>query len=257
MAGKGSTEMTQRKLREGQYLTNKQGVIFPMSPDLLGCARNELSAGLEERKRQTVRSKTNHTSHHALGSIVLVVTAFDVWLNEVALQVSLIEHSERGRIAAKKPTAAKYAYLMEILGAAVRDSQDLEMAINLRDEIVHYLPRVVDDTGNVPSWLSPLHDRGLLLGGTDEPGFTFPKNLNSYRLAYWVWELIERAVARLSLALQALGPKYEQVGWMAGNFGIYRGVCPPDQLSAYDAEHGLQVPLPHQPGLTSLPGGDE
>jgi len=140
---------------------------------------------LEDRRENVFRSKFNHYSYHGIGSIVLLVTGFDCLLNEV---VAYLPSTERD--LADQSLLKKYSGLLTVLGVShgVTD-RDLDLLVDVRHEIVHYLPRPISSSSGVPEWFQELQDRGLFITASHSSGsdFALGWKLGSYRLCYWSW----------------------------------------------------------------------
>ena len=73
--------------REEQFRDFTSGVTMGISGALFLCAFTELKAALEDREKAKNVSTDNHLSPNALGSIVLLITALDSYLNEIIQQM--------------------------------------------------------------------------------------------------------------------------------------------------------------------------
>lgn len=230
--------MSRRKARQAQFLSQKKGAFVSLSSDLLLCALSELKQALDDRRRPVVRMSRNHYSPHALGSIVLLVAGLEAWLNETILSYGFTDKQFKS-LAFDSVKNKYYEIPKRVTKTMITRHHDLELVINLRNEIAHYLPRIILEEGNVPSWFLGLQRRGLFIkpshGRVD---FLLGQKLASYRLAYWAWRTIEKAVEDL---LDALSSEGELGRWTANNFRHYRKVCPPNKLIDYDAKYKLEV----------------
>lgn len=82
--------------------------------------------------------------------------------------------------------------------------------------------------------------RCLRTPGTKEIDFVYCDQLCSYKLAYWAFELAERAATALTDALPARFRGF--VGDTATNFAMYRSTAlAPAALAPYDAEYELSL----------------
>ncbi len=200
---------------------------------------------LDDRQGPVFRLPTNHHSPHAIGSIVLLVSGLEAWLNEAISTLSIWDYDLRP--LAFEPIEVKYYRLpKQFSGSTIPPRTELDLVNELRHELVHYLPRTITEEGNVPSWFVELHRRRLFL--TSQHGdidFVLGQKLASYRLAYWAWESVAGAVADL---LEALGPKAELLRWTASNFGRFRQLTSPCELATYDAEHRLELTIKEASG---------
>ena len=228
--------MNKRKLRWAQFKAAAGGMS--LSQELLQGARALLQLALEERRRPVYRAETNHYSSYAPGGIVLLVDALEAWLNELIVYLWPFSHQQAQRCLAFEPPRKKYYEIpRQFASVAIPENADLDLVIELRHEIAHYLPRGIPEEGNVPEWFRQLHQQGMFITtGESEADFVLGAKLGSYRLAYWVWETVDSAVSNLA---NALGQEAEPAKWTASNFTCYRVVCSPSQLPQYDLKHKL------------------
>jgi len=224
-------------------VTFRTGGWVSLSGDLLDCARALLQMALDQRRREVVRYPADHFSSYAVGSILLLVTGFEAWLNEVLSEALFVSGRERLKGLADEPLLTKYYEIPHrVAGAQMPANEELSLLVDLRHEIAHYLPRIIPDEGNVPSWLAELRRRQLFLGSPDEDCTPLGWRITSYRLAYWAWETVEAAVAEFVSAACVEVEGAAPVGsHCAKNFGVFRTICPPTQLAEYDAEHRLEL----------------
>jgi hypothetical protein len=243
--------MSRRKQRQQQFLRVRTGWYNPLSPMLLKSALVLLDAALHERRGDVTRLQENHYSWHAVGSIALLIEGLEAWLNERIW--SLYSSAEPDILKlADKPIKQKYCQVPQrIKGVEMRLGADLDMVIDVRNEIAHFLPRIIEEgpkiTRHVPPWLEELYQRQLFLivperkvkeveregGRIDVP---LQQLLCSYRLAYWAWETVAEAVAGF---VEVLG-EADPVGYSVPAFERYKTVVfPPGRLHEYDAQWGL------------------
>jgi len=182
-----------RRKREQQFTSNVTFAIFTFAQDLINSAFVLLQCAFNERKNQETGIPGGHYSIHAPSSIVLICTAFDQWLNQSALTLD-VRYEGLRTIAAKHDTIIKYKKFGEIIsGNPFNISDDLQMAWDVRNEIVHWLPRKAAEGSNWPEWLSELQDRGLVLSSRVPSGddlTDLATKLHSYSLARWVWKTL-------------------------------------------------------------------
>jgi hypothetical protein len=206
----------------------------------LACAESELSFALADRGPGKARTADNHWSPHSVGSILLLIAGFEAWLNE---STQLLDHRCAClRKMANETLKGKYRKIPKaITGKTPGVSRDLDLLLNVRNEIAHFLPIIVEDT--VPEWLSELQSRGLFITSpTAGPDYDFAVKLGSYALAYWAWETVSRAVADFLEVLRPLGPEasappdptIKGLGLSAQNFEGFRSLCDPNRLAEYD-----------------------
>jgi len=231
-------QVSKRKQREEQFLGHGTGATTTLSSELVICAISQLKLALDDRRRPVFRTPSNHYSPHALGSILLLVAALEAWLNEAIWLLWL--GREDLKPLAFEPVGTKYYEIpRRVAGSTIPPQTELGLVIELRHEIAHFLPRVIQQEGNVPPWFVELHRRRLFLTGSQpKADFVLSQKLACYRLAYWAWETVSAAITDF---LEALGPQSDVVRWTASNFGQYRDVPSPSQLATYDAEHKLEL----------------
>jgi hypothetical protein len=199
-----------------------------VSDSLAECAFSELRVALSDRDGQPANGG-NHVSSHALGSLVLLVDAFDAYLTEVlsfALPPGHRRARELQRFAARASTLRKYAEAPKRItgGRDLAVSEDLNAIVSLRHEIVHVLPTIPRTDAAVPARFSVLTERGVLM--TEKTG-PWARQISSYRLAYWAWGVIDAAVHDLA---KAIGPEVPQATTLARNFQRYLMLPAPDRL---------------------------
>ncbi len=222
--------MGTRRERETQFAQDPGG--SSMSSQLVWGAYMLLGDALEFRHRQEGRkTDSTHYAPAAAGSIVLIVDAFGNWLDESIAQLGFFDKKILP-LASEQPLQ-KYYKLAEAAGKSLPNNADLSMAIDLRNEIVHYLPRGLRTEGNVPPWLVELDRRSLLIPVTDSSApWSLPDKVSSYALAYWTWEVVDTALQHF---LDAIGrQKSISLGGAVENFSLYRDFCRPADLAEFD-----------------------
>jgi hypothetical protein len=203
-----------------------------ISAELVHCACVELLMALEDRLRPGwYREPNNHSSSHCLGGVLLLVAGLEAWLNESVPVLFMADKSDR--VVALHPVLRKYYEIAKRAnGAEVPLNQELEMLVDVRNEIAHYLPYRTTEQDKVPRRFAELQRRGLFIT-TRDPDWHFTQKLSSYRLAYWAFSTVEAAVKAL---LMALGPTMNRVSFTAENFYDYRSIRPPEELADYDKD---------------------
>ena len=242
--------MSTRKRRHEQFQQPEEGASTTLSGGLVAGALLLLRAAHQERQTAIIRTPDNHYSSYAVGSIALLVDAFEAWLNEVLAAIG-VGSRRKLREQADKSVIEKYQAL---LGLATRRDlpafNDLQLLTLVRVEIAHYLPRPISEPDNVPSWLVELQDQGLFLPVDDRlESRAFGQRLQSYRLAYWAWETISAAVDRL---VQAVGPMVGPALSTANNFFLYKAGAQHYDLSfyhTYEATDMLEPVVPAHVGI--------
>lgn len=227
------------KVRRQQYLDGPR--FDAVSPALCRSSVALLELALRDRRGGVYRTLGNHASEHAPGAIVTIMNAFDAWLVECLSFQALADKAAAEK--ATEGTCAKYVALAPATFAdAAAIGAELELCVDLRNEIVHHLPRDLDTAGApVPSWLAMLEQRGLFFGAGEGTRWFFSQRLNSYALAYWVFRTIDRAATTLAAAVTNA-----RIGYfgLAHNFTLYRPLTPPESLTLFDARYGLDLTQP-------------
>jgi hypothetical protein len=202
---------------------------FSFCPDMARAAALLLVHARDDASPNMPEEPGGHWSAYAPASIVLICTALDQWLNESVFSLD-IRFSGIKEIAASLDTIPKYYEIIRrVAGVEQTVDTDLEMAWDVRNEIVHWLPRKASSTTTWPSWLGDLEARGLLLTAILPPGgedaVDLASKLHSYALARWVWMTIETAVATLLASFPA---EYEferdHLAWTAESFSLFKRV---------------------------------
>jgi hypothetical protein len=192
--------MAKRREREKQFTSSSSFAIFSFAQDLVTSAFLLLRAAFSEGVEKSIKESCGHYSVHAPASIVLICTAFDQWLNQSALTLD-VRYKGLRESAAKMSTLNKYHRFTELVsGHSLEKDRELDMAWDVRNEIVHWLPRLASSPSNWPTWLEELQDRGLVLK-SELPGHgdatDLASKLHSYLLARWVLQTIANSVERL------------------------------------------------------------
>jgi hypothetical protein len=236
--------MSIKKQRIKQFNEFNSGVTMGISLTLLHCAFTELIAAHGYRKQSPRRLKHNHYSPNAVGSIVLLVTALDVWLNEIINGMCKLGTDRYGVMKfSNVPIIEKYKGIINAKTGKNLEIDDLNTVVELRNEFVHFLPRVIPGKGskkNIPPWFYKLRKEGLLL---DYPVVNdetpLGRNLTSYALAYWSWKTVITAVKELVNALGSDSGYYffgPTPGTFTMEFGMFlkidtiMGFLSPDKL---------------------------
>jgi hypothetical protein len=209
--------------------------------DLTRSASSLLALALHERRGGVFKTSTNHATHHRVGAIVLVLTAFDAWLNETLSLSTWHGGEDLKKDVPRDPAYAKYERLAQASSIALPNeaTRDLKLLGNVRNELVHHLPRPASGEGNVPSSLLELHRRDLFVATGRSGDFHFSQKLGSYKLAYWSFQTVETAV---SSWVDHATAEWEWQFGVARNFSRYLNEsCPPEDLAAFDALHGIEL----------------
>jgi hypothetical protein len=243
---KGTARRSTQQLREEAFMSS-DGHADMLSPEIGLTAQLVLKMSLKDRLSDGVlRMKHNHVSWHAAGGIVLLVTTLDASMNEVISFRHGFEHgraeadrAERRRVACMS-LVPKFRELTKHNKQSDRHSllEDLRALTELRNEIVHFLPRKT-----VPKWLQRLHDQDLFIAtGRNASDLAFSQKLSSYSALYWGWEVGERV---LQAVMHSMPPSVQGVcEAVLLNYVEYKDVTPPQQLPDFDKYHGLQLTPP-------------
>jgi hypothetical protein len=236
-----------RKKRHEEFSVKRTGWYSSLWEKLLFCSHTLLLQSLAERHRKVARIPDNHYSHNAVGSIILLVDGLEAWLNKSIWYLSdRVEDTENFFKLANTGIKQKYhAVPKQVAGTVIPTQPNFEMVLDVRHEISHFLPRIIEEepapARHVPSWLSPLFEQRIFFIPyereiPDDVDLTLSTLLCSYKLAYWSWQIVEEAVETYCEAL-----KDDPVAGMISkdNFDLYKSTCHPDNLPAYDKEHGL------------------
>jgi hypothetical protein len=193
-----------RQRRAQDFQARRTLFAFSISQDLCNDAFQLLARARSERPEPYEPEDGGHYAESGPSSILLVTTAFDQWLNNIAFALS-VRFPQLRDFAARLPTAAKHAaYITTISERTTEENRNLRMAFHVRDEIVHWLPRTDDQGSYWPEWLAELMDKGLVLHATPPhttiDGVDLTGKLHSYRLALWVWRTLDTASRELLAA---------------------------------------------------------
>jgi hypothetical protein len=141
------------------------------------------------------------------GAIVLAVTAFENFINDVlhlCLRTSRANEAALEELVRRDSLTDKFRSIPNLVtGGPELVNKDVELMQQVRHEIVHWYPRPVGKT-NVPEWLQPLADRGLLYTvGAGPKDIGWMQKLLSFQLACWCGKSTASAAQQLADALAA------------------------------------------------------
>jgi hypothetical protein len=243
--------MSNRKRRHNQFSKSisLSGWQPRLSATLLHNAYSLLGLSLSDRQRPVQRLADDHYSEHAVGTMVVLVDALEGYLNEAISQLAFTiaprkEISRQAVLnAADRPIQEKYEKVTELLAERpVAASTDLKLLLDVRHEIAHFLPRILeeDPPKYLPEWLQSLDDRCLLLAFPDDPYIArlLSDLLCSYKLAYWAWQTTLDAVSAFQAAV--VEPT-ESLLIPVNGFALFMNLAAPERLHAYDLKHGLTL----------------
>ncbi len=165
--------------------------------DLINSANALMLGSAGERSPKVFTNVDNHASYFAPGAIVLGVMAFELFLKYMIV-------GEAGRTDAEiQKTLERNAigmvdHLAGVLGTTCPRRDELEIAIEVRNEIAHHFPRPGRAAKNLPEWYTVVQQRGLFITtGHVDVDFNLSQKLGSFKLAYWVNEVVTETVADL------------------------------------------------------------
>lgn len=226
----------------------QSGSSGSFSSDLLLIAQKLLEESLRDRNSNLNPPPDNHMSKYSVGSIVLLLAGFESWLNEAINHLSWYDPEIRSYV--RQPLLKKYKTLCSWngtdkfpvidIGVITRQQwltfedilENVALAVEIRNEIVHAVPVPIGTLWNVPAKLLPLHEMGVLMTtGKAEADYTLHDKFRSYALAYWCWEQTDLAVGLLVKHVEG----DQEPGWTAQNFSAYKVLCPPKELASYGA----------------------
>jgi hypothetical protein len=241
-----ASRTNRKKERIDEFFVPKSGGSTTLSGDLLFCSFVQLKMALDDRRAGRVfKEANNHASAYALGSILLLIAGFESWLNELLgfiprFSFSAMSEDELRKVLHDYTPVKKYEFLANKWAQTTLSTTDLEIAIDIRDEITHYLPRPFG-CGNdrVPSRFHTLQQQGLFITSPGDHGFDFTwgQKLGSYGLAFWVSQVVKEAVDRLA----ALFPADKQrflFGHQNFAFATRPEIYPPSRLDDFDHAEG-------------------
>jgi hypothetical protein len=151
--------MTRKNERIGQFAYAGNFGYESFHQDLLNSATVLLDRALRDRVR-CFRNEKTHSSVHAPGAIVLAVTGFEIWLNEI-ITCSLLPKAETQKWLGLS-IQSRYERLRNTDNHGTSDDtlsdSDLDTVVEVRNEVIHHFPR--PDRSRVPKWLSKLQLQG-------------------------------------------------------------------------------------------------
>jgi hypothetical protein len=163
-------------------------------------------------------------------AIALAVTAFECSLNEI-LHTCLRttppgqQLEEYRSLTRHDNLLAKFKTIPALVtGRPALENPDLELAQQVRHEIVHYYPRHIGTPSGVPEWLQPLVDKNLLCNsGAASGDICWEAKLQSFQLARWCGAAVANAAEQFETALNAEGRQMTGASFKAA--GIASKFC--------------------------------
>jgi hypothetical protein len=206
-----------------------------------------LNLSLNDRQGKGYKIPENHFTWHAPAAIAVLVDALEAWLNETIRKQGFSD-SEKLKLADNSIGFKHRELPLRFGGNRIEDQGDLNLLLDVRHEIVHFLPRDVKGDESVdmqvPSGLERLYEERIFFvpeawaKERENLVITLDQFLCSYKLAYWAFECVERSVDNFK---KACGEDERFFWFSSKNFESYKSwAWPPEQLSEYDRLHGLR-----------------
>lgn len=194
-----------RRARREEF-AERPGGTATFSVTLLHCADGLLGAAFADRTggryTRPRDAASNHSSEYAVGAVVMIVHAFEAWLNETVADLgwadAAIGAAERPTLAiADRDLVAKVERLGRLRDPGFAVPAALPLLVAIRNEFVHHLPRWFDGRGR-PACVDELDRLGVLVHADVEGrDYGWTHQVTSYRLAWWAFETVEAVVAAL------------------------------------------------------------
>jgi hypothetical protein len=223
-----------RAARANAFIGKESWVASAISGDLIVAANSLLALALHDRRRVVYRLAGTHYTEHAFGAITLIVTALEAFLNQ-AYDFSADHLPWARTFAATAGLLAKYEGLFHAATppGSIAETRELETLVDVRHEIMHYLPRPA------PPLIDHLERRGLLMSTPMARGWDMGQKLPSYALVYWAFETVEASVKQLV----DVTPEQRWLSMaLAPNFALFRSVaCHPSLLPDFDRDFDLDL----------------
>jgi hypothetical protein len=187
---------------------------------LIQSARRLLGAAATE---QHSKDADNYLTFYGPSAILLIVTAFEVILNE-ALHDCLFMHrsTEFENLAKDDSFIRKFSEIPALLtGGQPLANGDVELLHHIRNEIVHYYPRHVKgvSSSNIPEWLESLAQKHVLYTlGTGRKDIGWLQKLQSYKLVPWCATTAISGAEQFADALTGGEQDENKLGMVARNF---------------------------------------
>ena len=174
-----------RQLGAGSYVSTSWFLL-----GLVQSARLLLITARDERK---ANDPTNHLTQHGPAAILVAFTALECFVNETLLNCFILSN----RAAFEELTnddlfTKKLTQVPQLIRGGVLDTTNIELVQHVRNEIIHHYPRDVGPT-NVPDWLTPLANAGLLYTVGNAPNdIGWQQKLQSFQLASWCADVVRQ-----------------------------------------------------------------
>lgn len=201
-----------RARRTEQVLRGVGGTAFGsfFVHGIVDSARLLLLKALSERRS---RDGENFLTLYGPSAIVVAVTAFEVFINEtlyLCLLSTTVNEADFQDLAQRDALADKFRDIPHLVtGGPELVNPEVVLMQHVRNEIVHYYPRPVGAT-NVPEWLQPLADRGLLY-----EDICWQQKLQSFQLARWCGQVASIAAQQFAEALAPRGEDERKLSLVA------------------------------------------
>jgi hypothetical protein len=228
---------TKKKERLQQFREYGGPGGMSFSQELVSSALHLLGIALEQRLGPVFKTARNHYTNHAPAVVVLAVSAFDVWSTECSVGLE-IHHPIFPKLA-EAPTCVRYRQLLERLkGAPDSHEAELRTLVDIRDEVVHFLPRHLPNQA-LPAWMDVLNQRDLLIKSNhDDADFSLSQKLSSYALAHWACSTVSICAEKIISVVPADIAAFAGAA-TASNFANFRAFAEPAALPDFDLRRGI------------------
>ena len=191
----------------------------PLFPKILESARRLLKLAVAENQANQ-DPKLHDFTVHGPAAITLVVTAFDLWLSNVALALFKDNKDMQSLLALNVPQRYLNLYRRAHPGKGDPNMGDLKIAVEVRNEISHHFQR--PSPRHLPDWVPKLEARGLMPVSQHVPEVDWPltDKLSSYALAFWVFQTMEAMV--ITLLKNGKRGRLEMENYAIAEFSAFR-----------------------------------
>ena len=188
---------------------------------LVDSARLLLLAAQDERRP---RGGENFLALHGPSAVLLAVTAFESFINDalwMCLRTLTVNEAAFQQLVKADTLTDKFRDIPHLVtGGPELVNEDVALMQQVRHEIVHFYPRPVGST-NVPEWLQPLAERGLLYSiGSAPKDIGWQQKLQSFQLARWCGQVTSVAAEQFAEALAAGEQGEDHLSMVAYNVRI-------------------------------------
>ncbi len=164
---------------------------------------------------------------------MLAVTAFDVWLSDVAF-AAMRDSEDMKELLKIVGVPPKYQALYDRIHFGEKvNLTELEIVASVRNEIVHHFRR--PSQKSLPDWV-PILEKSKVLPVSVRPDWNLTQKLSSYALAYWAFQVLEKFAVKL---LDSVTGSVQMQRHAISQFGQYRRICSPARLPDLDKLRGI------------------